>query len=819
MNHSQINQLLSELNSAQQQAVLNLDGPTLIVAGAGSGKTRVITYRVAHLFLKQVSPSNILALTFTNKAAQVMKERIVGLTHQNQSRHLWAGTFHSIFARLLRFEHMHTPYPQNFTIYDASDSLSVIRVIIKEMNLSNKAYNPRQVLSRISRFKNELITAENYQNQEDLILQDSYRLQPEFAKIYLRYHNKCILSGALDFDDLLLQTYLLLKHNAEVLQKYQSRFRYILVDEYQDINEVQHQVVNILGDKFENVCVVGDDAQSIYAFRGAKIKYIQEFRKRYPEALTYRLEQNYRSTKNIIGVANSIIKHNKKQIKKTLYTENEVGHKVCVLEHYNEIAEATFVKDEIIKITNKDDSTSGVLSPKIASYNQICVLYRTNAQSRVFEEILGKSKIPYRIYGNISFYARSEVKDVLAYLKFIINPDDRESFKRIISKPTRGIGPTSVDKIIVFADQHKLNIMDAIKQIIRAPFGISQSIINRFDDFKSMIDRFRVELKNMNAAQIAKLVVERTGIIDFVKKRSESDEIANEKESNINELLNSVSDFINQVSEADQQDNQRTENMSDFIDRLSQERQQNSQQKDNVNNLTDPLSQDIQQNHLSLGAYLQMVSLYTSQDQQNENKERITLMTVHLSKGLEFPCVFVVGLEQDLFPSALNDTPEGIEEERRLMYVATTRAEKLLYLTHAISRFKAGERMTCFPSQFLSEIDENFIFQSSKTNFTTKFNSFKLKPKKTIEYVPSKISTTMEPKKLKKVDDDFNGKEHYPDLKVGSKINHKSFGLGIVESIEGSGQNKKAVIQFEKIQTTKKLLLAYAKIKILRTKS
>ena len=780
MSNTQQKQLLSHLNPAQQQAVLNIKGPTLIVAGAGSGKTRVITYRIANLLLQGVSPFSILALTFTNKAAQVMKDRILGLTEYNQGRYLWAGTFHSIFARLLRVEWSHTSYPQNFTIYDTSDSLSVIRSIIREMNLSKKAYSPRQVLSRISSLKNELITAENYQNQRELVLQDQSRLQPEFANIYLRYHNKCILSGAMDFDDLLLQTYQLLKTNPQVLQKYQSRFKYILVDEYQDINEVQYQVVSILGDKYENVCVVGDDAQSIYAFRGAKIKYIQDFRKRYGNASTYRLEQNYRSTKNIIGTANSIIRHNKKQIEKTLFTDNEVGNKVCVVKFNSEIAEATFIKDEIIKITQKGHTSSGLLDQKISSYNQICILYRTNAQSRVFEEVFGKSQVPYRVYGSISFYERSEVKDVLAYLKLIINPNDRESLKRIISRPTRGIGSTTVDKLIVFADQHGLSLMEAIDQLVQVPFGMSQSMITRLEDFKSMIDRFVVESKKMDAAQLSKLVVQRTRIIDFVKKRSESDEIANEKESNINELLNSVGDFINQAS------------------------------------------LDSQQADVSLGAYLQTVALYTSQDQRDQNIDRITLMTVHLSKGLEFPCVFVVGLEEDLFPSALNNTPEGIEEERRLMYVATTRAEKLLYLTYAISRFKVGERMPCHPSQFLDEIDKKFIFQISKTNFT--HPNYQSKPQKTIEYVPSKISAVMEPRKLdrlKKVDEldnEQNGRDHYPDLKIGSKVDHETFGLGVVESIEGKGQNKKAVIQFEKIQTTKKLLLAYAKIKILRTK-
>ncbi|MCY4253259.1 MAG: UvrD-helicase domain-containing protein [Flavobacteriaceae bacterium] len=774
-------ELLRQLNHAQQQAVLNIEGPTLIVAGAGSGKTRVITYRIANLLLQKVSPFHILALTFTNKASQVMKDRIFGLTQHHQGRSLWAGTFHSIFARLLRVESTHTPYPQNFTIYDTSDALSVIRALIKEMDLSKKAYNPRQILSRISSLKNELITAEDYQKQKDLILQDGYRLQPKFADVYLRYHHQCILSGAMDFDDLLLQTYQLLKTNPQILQKYQTRFKYILVDEYQDINEVQYRVVNILADKYENVCVVGDDAQSIYAFRGAKIKYIQDFRKRYDKASIYRLEQNYRSTQNIIGAANSIIKHNKKQIEKTLFTENPVGNKVGVVNLNSEIAEATFIKDEIIKIIQKGYTSTGLLNQKIASYNDICILYRTNAQSRVFEEIFSKFQMPYQIYGGISFYERSEVKDVLAYLKLIINHKDRESFKRIISKPTRGIGPTTVDKLIVLADQYQLSLMEAIDKLVKTPYGITQSMVNRLWDFKSMIDRFVVESKQLNAFELSKLVIKRTQIIDFVKKRSETEEIANEKVANINELLNSVSVFIQEA-----------------------------------------IGEDDQETDVSLGSYLQTVALYTSQDQEEQHLNRMTLMTVHLSKGLEFPCVFVVGLEEDLFPSALNNTPEGIEEERRLMYVATTRAEKLLYLTHANSRFKAGERMLCYPSQFLNEIDQKFIFRISKTNFTQPIKRYK--PKTNIEYVPSKISTIMEPRKfdnLKKVnnlDADQNGEDYYPNLKIGSKVDHETFGLGVVELIEGKGQNKKAMIKFEKIQTAKKLLLAYAKIKILRTK-
>ncbi len=782
MNDTQQNKLLSQLNDAQRQAVQNIKGPTLIVAGAGSGKTRVITYRIANLLLQKVSPFNILALTFTNKASQVMKNRILGLTQHHQGRYLWAGTFHSIFARLLRVESIHIPYPENFTIYDTSDALSVIRSIVKEMDISKKAYNSRQILSRISSLKNELITGEDYQKQKDFILQDEYRLQPKFADVYLRYQNKCIVSGAMDFDDLLLQTYQLLKTNPQILQKYQSRFKYILVDEYQDINEVQYQVVNLLADKYENVCVVGDDAQSIYAFRGAKIKYIQDFRKRYRNASIYRLEQNYRSTKNIIGAANSIIKHNKKQIEKTLFTENPIGNKVCVVNLNSEIAEATFIKDEIIKVIQKGYTSTGLLNQRISSYNEVCILYRTNAQSRVFEEVFSKFNIPYQIYGGISFYERSEVKDVLAYLKLIMNHNDRESFKRIISKPTRGIGPTTVDKLIVFADQYQLSLMEAIDKLNKIPYGISQLIIDRLGDFKSMINRFVVESKQLNAFELCKLVIKRTQIIDFVKKRSETDEIANEKENNINELLNSVSDFIQEA-----------------------------------------MREDDQELDITLGSYLQTVALYTSQDQEKQDLNRLTLMTVHLSKGLEFPCVFVVGLEEDLFPSALNNTPEGIEEERRLMYVATTRAEKLLYLTYTNSRFKAGERMFCYPSQFLSEIDQKFIFRISKTNFTQPVKQYK--PKTNIEYAPSKISAIMEPRKfdkLKKVDHldvDDNGEDYYPNLKTGSKVDHETFGLGVVETIEGKGQNKKAMIKFEKTQTTKKLLLAYAKIKVLRTKS
>ncbi len=782
MNDTQQNKLLSQLNDAQRQAVQNIKGPTLIVAGAGSGKTRVITYRIANLLLQKVSPFNILALTFTNKASQVMKNRILGLTQHHQGRYLWAGTFHSIFARLLRVESIHIPYPENFTIYDTSDALSVIRSIVKEMDISKKAYNSRQILSRISSLKNELITGEDYQKQKDFILQDEYRLQPKFADVYLRYQNKCIVSGAMDFDDLLLQTYQLLKTNPQILQKYQSRFKYILVDEYQDINEVQYQVVNLLADKYENVCVVGDDAQSIYAFRGAKIKYIQDFRKRYRNASIYRLEQNYRSTKNIIRAANSIIKHNKKQIEKTLFTENPIGNKVCVVNLNSEIAEATFIKDEIIKVIQKGYTSTGLLNQRISSYNEVCILYRTNAQSRVFEEVFSKFNIPYQIYGGISFYERSEVKDVLAYLKLIMNHNDRESFKRIISKPTRGIGPTTVDKLIVFADQYQLSLMEAIDKLNKIPYGISQLIIDRLGDFKSMINRFVVESKQLNAFELCKLVIKRTQIIDFVKKRSETDEIANEKENNINELLNSVSDFIQEA-----------------------------------------MREDDQELDITLGSYLQTVALYTSQDQEKQDLNRLTLMTVHLSKGLEFPCVFVVGLEEDLFPSALNNTPEGIEEERRLMYVATTRAEKLLYLTYTNSRFKAGERMFCYPSQFLSEIDQKFIFRISKTNFTQPVKQYK--PKTNIEYAPSKISAIMEPRKfdkLKKVDHldvDDNGEDYYPNLKTGSKVDHETFGLGVVETIEGKGQNKKAMIKFEKTQTTKKLLLAYAKIKVLRTKS
>ena len=786
--NEQDNQLLIHLNQAQRQAVQNIEGPTLIVAGAGSGKTRVITFRIAYLLLQGVSPFSILALTFTNKAAKVMKDRIFQLTNWKEGRYLWAGTFHSIFARILREEWANTPYPQNFTIYDTSDSISVIRAVIKELDISNKTYPPRQILSRISGLKNELITAKDYQHDESLKEQDRLRLQPKFFDIYRRYCEKCIYSGAMDFDDLLLQTYLLLNNNPTVLQKYQLRFRHIMVDEYQDINEAQYKVVSMLADKFENICVVGDDAQSIYAFRGAKIKYIQEFRKRYANAAIYRLEQNYRSTKNIIGAANSIIKNNKKQIEKTLFTDNEFGKKVNLCELRNEIVEAEYIRDEILRIVNGESNDSNeITNGQISSYSQICILYRTNAQSRVFEEVFGKSRLPYQIFGNISFYQRSEVKDVLAYLKLIVNPGDQESFKRIIGKPTRGIGQSTVDRLIVFANRNGYSLMESIDHLSQGHSGISGSIIAKLRVFKSMIDRFVVESEKLNASDLSQLVVERTRIIDFVKQRAENEEVAFEKVGNIKELLNSVGDFVEQAGN------------------------------------------DPEASGESLGAYLQNVALYTSQDEQDVQIPRVTLMTVHLSKGMEFPCVFVVGLEEDLFPSALNNSPEGVEEERRLMYVATTRAEKLLYLTHVSSRFRAGDRIQSFPSPFLDEIDKKFIFRDRKTSFYSPTLGGKPKtksePKNNFYYEPSNLSAIMSVKdidKMKKVEhqsDDKNGDDHYPNLRSGSKVSHHKFGLGVVKSVEGKGQNKKAIIEFEKIPTPKKLLLAYAKIKILRTKS
>ena len=774
-------QLFDQLNAPQRNAVMDTEGPSLIIAGAGSGKTRVLTYRIANLLNKGISPLNIVALTFTNKAASEMKERILGLVGNNSSQYIWAGTFHSIFARMLRFEYKSTPFPSNFTIYDTADAVSAMKSTIKELNLNKEDYKPKQILGRVSEMKNNLITPEDYSKDEYLLQQDKNINRPAFSKIYSHYQLRCLRAGAMDFDDLLLQTYLLLKRDELVLQKYQNKFRYILVDEFQDINQAQYHIVKMLADKFQNICVVGDDAQSIYAFRGANIQHILNFKKNF-NANQYRLEQNYRSTKNIVNVANSLIEKNKSQIKKKLFTDNEQGNKVRVVELENEYVEAEYLAKTIKALS---EATKGVVR---YPFSQFGILYRTNAQSRVIEDSLKKARINHRIYGGISFYQRSEIKDVLAYLKLIVNPIDDEAFKRVVNRPSRGIGQTTMNRLIVISDEFDLPLYETIKKIDYRKTGISMALYRKLQSFVSLIGRSIVDEKTKNAHEIAKSLVNQTKIIDFIKEKSESEEIGLDKKANIDELLNSI---------------------KEFVDRKKKE------QPDEVP---------------SLGEYLQEVVLLTSQDNDDFSENHVRLMTVHLSKGLEFPFVFVTGLEQDIFPSALNSvTPKDLEEERRLLYVAITRAEKKLFLTRARYRYRHGNLQLQNESSFIHELDKEYLSQVRDFSKGRKYDD--IRQQSIFDRQPLQYSKTNRPKSIepttynrpngqyRKLEGEVSSSvsnKRYPDLKVGSRVEHSSFGLGRIISFSYSGENQIALIDFEDgTEVPKKILLSYAKLKIL----
>lgn len=776
-------QLLDQLNPPQRNAVMDTEGPSLIIAGAGSGKTRVLTYRIANLLNKGVSPFKIVALTFTNKAASEMKERILGLVGNNLSQYIWAGTFHSIFAKMLRFEYKATPFPSNFTIYDTADAISAMKSTIKELELNKDDYKPKQVLGRVSEMKNNLITPDEYSNDEQLLQQDKNINKPAFSKIYSRYQLRCLRAGAMDFDDLLLQTYLLLERDELVLQKYQNKFRYVLVDEFQDINQAQYQIVKMLADKFRNICVVGDDAQSIYAFRGANIEHILNFKKNF-NANQYRLEQNYRSTKCIVKVANSLIDKNKSQLKKKLFTDNELGEKVKVVELKNEYAEAEYVVKTIREIS---ESIKGVVKYPLSQFG---ILYRTNAQSRVIEDSLTKARINHRIYGGISFYQRAEIKDVLAYLKLIVNPIDDEAFKRVVNKPSRGIGQTTMNRLIVVSDQFQLPLYETIKKIDYRKTEISITLHRKLRSFVSLIDRFRVEEKIKDAHEIAKLLIHQTKIIDFIKEKSESVDVGLDKEENILELLNSIKEFVDRKKE---------------------------EQLDEIP---------------SLGEYLQEVVLLTSQDNDDFSENHVRLMTVHLSKGLEFPFVFVTGLEQDIFPSALNSVlPKDLEEERRLLYVAITRAEKQLFLTRARYRYRHGSLQLQNESAFIHELDKEYLLQVHDFSKGRKYMERNSGQQSIFQRQPLQYSKTNRPKSIeptarqkpndqyRKLDREVSSNasnKRYPNLKVGSIVEHSRFGIGRIISFSYSGENQIALIDFDDgVKAPKKILLAYAKLKII----
>ena len=770
---------INSLNEAQKEPTLHKDGPLIVIAGAGSGKTRVLTYRIAYLMSQGIDSFSILALTFTNKAAREMKGRIAELVGDGEAKNLWMGTFHSVFARILRSEADKLGYPSNFTIYDTQDSERLISSIIKEMGLEKDIYKTKQVRSRISAFKNSLITVRAYYNDGDLQESDAMARRPKMGEIYKEYVDRCFKAGAMDFDDLLLRTNELLNRFPEVLAKYQDRFRYILVDEYQDTNHSQYLIVRALSDKFQNICVVGDDAQSIYAFRGANINNILNFQKDYDNVAMYRLEQNYRSTQNIVNAANSIINHNKTKLDKKVWTANDTGNKIKVQRCPTDADEGRHVAGSIYDFNLTEQR----------KFNDFAILYRTNAQSRAMEDALRKRNIPYKIFGGLSFYQRKEIKDTLAYLRVIINPKDEESLKRIINYPARGIGQTTIDKLVVGAKEHGLSLFQTAEKSGSLGIGINSGTVNKLEQFVTLIKSFQIFNETANAFEIADEVTKKTHIISDLKKDGTPEGVS--KIENIEELLNGIKDF--------------TEGQQELADTSG-----------------------------ALTEFLEDVALATDFDSENkdENTDRVSLMTIHLAKGLEYPYVYVVGMEEDLFPSPMNlDSRGGLEEERRLFYVALTRAEKRAFLSYAQSRYRWGKLNSAEPSRFIEEIDEQYLdYQIPKSDYefkplvnTSIFGSTdvpkkQIKKPKSWEGKPNTVPNPTQLKKLRKIQstsqNDSEPKEHVIDLPVGTKVEHQRFGKGIVTLIEGAGNDKKATIKFNGTGD-KKLLLRFAKLKII----
>jgi len=774
-----VSDYLNQLNEAQKLAVLQKEGPMIIIAGAGSGKTRVLTYRIAHLMKNGIDPFNILSLTFTNKAAREMKTRIAGVVGQSEAKNLWMGTFHSVFARILRSEAQKLGFPSNFTIYDTQDSVRLISSIIKELQLEKEKYKPKQVFGRISQFKNSLITVRAYFQNPELIEADKMSGRPKIGSIYQEYVDRCFKAGAMDFDDLLLRTNELLTRFPEVLAKYQDRFRYIMVDEYQDTNHSQYLIVRALADRYQNICVVGDDSQSIYAFRGANIKNILNFQKDYDNVKIFKLEQNYRSSKNIVEAANSVIDKNKTKLDKDIWTSNDEGGKIKVMRTFSEGDEGRFIASSIFENKMQNQLKN----------NDFTILYRTNAQSRAIEDALRKKDIKYRIYGGLSFYQRKEIKDTLAYLRLIVNSNDEEALKRVINYPARGIGQTTLNKLALAANHYKKSIYDILLNLDKIDLEVNSGTKTKLINFVNMIQSFQIEAQSKNAFEVAELVIKQTRLIKDIETEGTPEAIS--RVENVQELLNGIKDFIEE---------------------------QNQKEED-----------------ASLSYFLEDVALATDFDNEKDDVPRVSLMTIHLAKGLEFPYVYIVGLEENLFPSAMSmNTRSEIEEERRLFYVALTRAEKQVYLSHAQSRYRWGKLIDCEPSRFLEEIDEKYLdilspkqntFQSNKFLDSDIFGDT---PKNTIRFkkpiqrkTEKKIKTknpinVTPPKNLKKVSAIQSDKTNLFDsnLIAGNIVEHAKFGKGKVLQIDGLGNNKKAEIKFES-GSTKKLLLQFAKLNII----
>ena len=773
---------LNKLNESQREAVEYNEGPSLVIAGAGSGKTRVLTYKIAYLVHLGLAPQSILALTFTNKAAREMKERIAAITGDQTARRLWMGTFHSIFSRILRYEAEHIGYPSNFTIYDTTDSKSLLKAIIKEMQLDDKVYRLGMVQSRISNAKNALVTWKAYEQSKELMQHDIDSKVPLLREIYKRYQNRCQQAGAMDFDDLLLQTNILFRDHPQVLEKYRSFFQFVLVDEYQDTNFAQHLIVQRLCEQHRRICVVGDDAQSIYSFRGANIDNILQFKNQYPGCRIFKLERNYRSTQNIVNAANSLIHKNKEQIHKNVYSEKEEGSKVRISASYSDYEEGYAVASAINELRLRKDY----------DYADFAILYRTNAQSRILEEALRKRGIPYKIYGGLSFYQRKEIKDIISYLRLIVNPHDEEAFKRVINYPSRGIGDTTVGKVISAATDNNVSLWTVLNAPIDYDLPINSGTAKKLTDFREMIERFIEQNTRLSAEEMAAIVVKESGIVSSLFQDRSVEGIS--KQENLQELLKGIAEFCELRRE-----------------------------------------EGVEQ--VSLADFLSEVSLLTDQDNdKDEQANKVTMMTVHAAKGLEFKNVFVVGLEEELFPSSMSkDNPRAVEEERRLFYVAITRAEENCVLTYAKSRFRNGQSAMCSPSRFLKDIDVRFLdvpadssadtFAAARERFQRPaFTSPFQQPRAVEKEEPSFISpvaqaqqrqrltkvetTTSTPASSSAPASDLSG------LRVGAKVRHDRFGEGEVIAIEGDGGHAKATVAFTHFGQ-KQLLLKFARLTII----
>ena len=776
-----VEEILQNLNEPQRAAVTYNDGPSLVIAGAGSGKTRVLTYKIAYLLQSGYEPYRLLALTFTNKAAREMKERIARLIDVPTAARLWMGTFHSVFSRILRSNAERLGFKSDFTIYDTSDSRSLLKSIIKEMQLDDKIYKPATVQAIISNAKNALITPSSYASNKEIRETDARSKRPLIHEIYRTYWHRCFISGAMDFDDLLLYTNILFRDHEDVLHRYQEIFRYVLVDEYQDTNFAQHLIVNQLCKGHGRICVVGDDAQSIYSFRGASINNILNLKEEYPGLKTFKLEQNYRSTQNIVNTANSLISKNKEQIRKHVFSEKEPGSKVAILNAYSDFEEGFIVANQI--------SEMRILGG--FSFNDFAILYRTNAQSRILEESLRKRNIPYRIYGGLSFYQRKEIKDAVSYFRITINPDDEEALKRVINYPARGIGDTTIKKIVQCAITQGISLWQVVSDPVSYALPVNNGTISKLLRFRDLIEGFRSEMQTKTATELAEIIIRQSGLFQDIHSDNTPENIS--RQENIQELLNGISEFCS-------------------------------------------LREEEGEEHVSLNDFLAEISLATDQDSEDDKEsEKVTMMTVHAAKGLEFKNVIIVGVEEDLFPSSMSKNSEReIEEERRLLYVAITRAEINCILTYASTRFRNGQTTACPPSRFLKDLDPQYItmperlrpgstgkeetivppWEHSDRSYTTPAEHpirEHRQPKPEI-YSP-------EPKKrltrITKTNDPAPSLQSIGDLTVGCHIRHERFGTGEVVSIEGTGDNCKIGVEFQHVGR-KQLLLKFARFTIIK---